>query len=216
MSEEQEKTLETTEEKPKTPEDIALEFLEQRKKKFLEIYQTEQDIKAAKQMEQDLKKQKKEQNSQLRKLQDDREAVLKIASLPTAEEEKNNRLHFPVQTFFDFLKKADDESQSLSKQVNGLHHIEKVCQHFLASVFVSSGREGNQRYLVLDVNKFCRALDAEYAQQAERRKQAEEILRKQWDEMVTDDRVAAVLQQQSRDAELVKRLKKKPAKISGV
>ena len=193
----------------KVTEDVALRFLEQRKAKMMEIYENDEEIRKAKEQEKRLKSARRKKKDELRQMDDEQAVIMTMAKVPTPEEEIRNRGHFPVQTFFDFLNMADDETGWLSKKYNGLHDIKKVCEFFLACVWQSHGKDGNRNLLTLDVDKFIKMIDAEYTEQVKRRKMAEQTLHQQWDALVADDAaIRAVKQRLHDDAERSSRLKK--------
>lgn len=188
-------------------ERIALEYLGQRKTKMLEIFRTGQELDEAKAVEKRLKKEKQKKNKELKELEDNRNAILRLAKLPTEEEEERNRAHYPIQTFFKLLNLADDESCSLSKKYNGLHHIKKVCDLFLDSAQVSHGKDGTRTILVVDVDQFRQKLDECYLEQKARKDEAEALLKTTWDSIVSaDDALQAVIKRREQDVERTARL----------
>lgn len=189
-------------------ERIALEYLGQRRAKMKEIYQNKLELAEAKAVEKRLKREKQKKNRELDVLEDNRIAVLRLAELPTEEEEERNRAHYPIQTFFKLLNLADDESCSLSKKYNGLHHIEQVCELFLDSAHVSHGKDGTRTILVVDVDRFREKLDECYLEQKERKEEAEALLKTTWDGIVSaDDELQAVIKQREQDVDRTARLK---------
>ena len=201
------KNVETTKTE-RTTEDIAMEFLQQRKDKILEIYQIGQEIKNAKKKENQLKTERKKQKDELKTLMDNQDAVLRLAKLPTPAEEEKNRIHYPVRAFFDFLKLADDDKNSLSKKVNGLKDIKTVCECFLGSAWQYRGKDNTRNLLTVDVDKFKRLLDESYASQRSRKEAAEKLLDERWNVLADDDKIKSVIAQQEKDAELASRFNK--------
>lgn len=201
------KNVETTKTE-RTTEDIAMEFLQQRKDKILEIYQIGQEIKNAKKKENQLKTERKKQKDELKTLMDNQDMVLRVAKLPTPAEEDNNRVHYPVKTFFDFLKVADDDRDSLSKKVNGLHDIKTVCECFLESAWQYRGKDNTRNLLTVDIDKFKRLLDESYASQRRRKEDAEKLLDEKWAVFAAEEKIREVITQQEKDAERASRFKK--------
>ena len=184
-----------------------LAFLEGRKKKYLALYQADEEIKEAQKRQKEIKKKRR---GVMAGLNDKKEldAVIRryIGIVDDTEQEQRNRARYATEAFFDILALADKTSDGSYKRIyNGFNPIREVCR-----AAVEAASFDGDHTIMIDTRKFLGIVKAKKAEQDNRLEEAKAKVETAWEkEIQNSPEIQSAKLALQKNADKAKHFKKK-------